>query len=168
VRAGKRARVRPSIGAMSSDVVARALPKVVLHEHLDGALRVGTLLALLHERGIEPPAGAGADEAALSRWFDANAHAGSLERYLEGFGLTVAAMASPAALERVAFEVAEDARADGAVLAEFRIAPLLFEPFGIAGEEAIEALLAGLAHTTCRRRKRCARRGSRCGTQGAA
>jgi adenosine deaminase len=47
-------------------------------------------------------------------------------------------------LERVAFEAAEDALADGAVLAEFRIAPLLFEPYGIAGEAAVEALLAGL------------------------
>lgn len=121
---------------------AAALPKVVLHEHLDGALRIGTVRALLAERGIAPPA---ADEAALARWFDDNAHAGSLERYLEGFALTVAAMASPEALARAAREAAEDALADGAVLAEFRIAPLLFEPFGIAGDAVVEALLAGLA-----------------------
>jgi len=121
---------------------AAALPKVVLHEHLDGALRIGTLLALLHERGVEPPA---ADAPALARWLDANAHAGSLERFLEGFALTVAAMASRQALARVAREVAEDALADGAVLAELRIAPLLFEPFGLGGDEVVEALLAGLA-----------------------
>jgi len=121
---------------------ARALPKVLLHEHLDGGLRVGTLLDLLRRRGLTPPA---ADEASLAAWFDANAHAGSLEKYLEGFALTVAAMASPAAMRRVAFEAAEDARNDGAVLAEFRIAPLLFEPHGVSGEAAVEALLAGLA-----------------------
>lgn len=122
--------------------VAAALPKVVLHEHLDGALRIGTLLELLAERGLAPPA---RGAAAMAAWLDANARAGSLERYLEGFALTVAAMATPAALARVAREAAEDALAEGALLAEFRIAPLLFEPFGIAPEAAVEALLAGLA-----------------------
>ena len=53
-------------------------------------------------------------------------------------------MASPEALEQVAFEAAEDAHADGALLAEFRIAPLLFEAHGVPGEAVIEALLAGL------------------------
>lgn len=120
---------------------AAGLPKVVLHEHLDGALRIGTLLELLHERGIEPPA---RDQRGMAAWLDANAHAGSLERFLEGFALTVAAMATPAALSRVAREVAEDALADGAVLAEFRIAPLLFEPFGVSADAAVEALLDGL------------------------
>jgi adenosine deaminase len=123
---------------------ARALPKVLLHEHLDGGLRVATLLELLRQRGIAPPA---PDEIQLAAWFDANAHAGSLVEYLEGFALTVQAMASPAAMERVAFEAAEDARIDGAVLAEFRIAPLLFEDHGVGGEAAVEALLAGLARS---------------------
>ena len=124
---------------------ARALPKVLLHEHLDGGLRVGTLLELLHQRGITPPA---PDAAALGAWFNTNAHAGSLVKYLDGFALTVAAMASPAAMQRVAFEAAEDAMADGAVLAEFRIAPLLFEPYGISGEAAVEALLTGLSRSS--------------------
>ncbi len=120
---------------------ARALPKVLLHEHLDGGLRVATLLDLLQRRGIASPA---ADVPALAAWFDANAHAGSLVKYLEGFGLTVAAMATPEAMERVAFEAAEDALQDNAVLAEFRIAPLLFEAHGVVGDGAVAAMLAGL------------------------
>ena len=122
----------------------QAMPKVLLHEHLDGGLREATLLELLQARGIEPPA---IDAAGLATWFDARAHAGSLEEYLRGFALTVAAMANPDALERVAFEAAEDARADGCVLAEFRIAPLLFEPLGVAPDAAVEALVAGLARS---------------------
>ena len=120
---------------------ARALPKVLLHEHLDGSLRVATLLDLLRQRGLQPPA---PDVNGLNAWFDDNAQAGSLEKYLEGFALTVAAMASPAALRRVALEAAEDAAQDGAVLAEFRIAPLLFEAHGVSGEAAIESMLQGL------------------------
>jgi adenosine deaminase len=135
----------PDTADAQPEVVARTLPKVLLHEHLDGGLRVGTLLELLHRRGMHPIAD---DEASLAAWFDANAHAGSLEKYLEGFALTVEAMSDPVAMERVAFEAAEDARADGAVLAEFRIAPLLFEAHGVAGEAAVEALLAGLARSS--------------------
>ena len=78
---------------------ARQLPKVLLHEHLDGGLRLATLLELLHKRGLPSPAD---DVAALGAWFQARAHAGSLVEYLRGFGLTVAAMASPEAMRRVA------------------------------------------------------------------
>jgi adenosine deaminase len=124
------------------DSPARRVPKVLLHDHLDGGLRLSTLLDLLHMRGLNPPQ---PDVATLGAWFLANANAGSLEKYLEGFVLTVAAMASPQALRRVAREAAEDAHAQGVVLAEFRIAPLLFEPFGISGEAAVEALLQGLS-----------------------
>ena len=56
-----------------NSTTARALPKVLLHEHLDGGLRLATLIELLHERGIEPPA---AGPAALAAWFQRNAHGG--------------------------------------------------------------------------------------------
>lgn len=128
--------------AAADAAVARACPKVLLHEHLDGGLRVATLLELLHARGLPAPAD---DVPALARWFDERAHAGSLVEYLRGFALTVSAMAAPDALERVAFEAAEDAVREGCVLAEFRIAPLLFEPLGVAPDAAVEALVAGLA-----------------------
>ena len=122
----------------------QTLPKVLLHEHLDGGLRPQTLLDLCRARGLAVPAG---NATALAAWVQANADSGSLERYLTCFALTVEAMASEAACERVAFEAAEDARADGCVLAEFRIAPLLLEPFGLAGEAAVEALLRGLSRS---------------------
>ena len=123
----------------------RAMPKVLLHEHLDGGLRAATLLELARARHLALPCD---DAAGLTQWFDAHAHAGSLPAYLEGFGLTIAAMASTAALERVAFEAAEDALADGCVLAELRCAPHLWESFGIPAEAAAEALLAGLARSS--------------------
>ena len=118
-----------------------ALPKVLLHEHLDGGLRPQTLLELCRAQGLSVPAD---DAPALAAWMHANANSGSLTRYLDGFALTVAAMASVQACERVAFEAAEDARLDGCVLAEFRMAPLLLEPHGLSGEAVVEALLSGL------------------------
>lgn len=126
---------------------AHSTPMVLLHEHLDGGLRPQTLLELCRARGIRPPV---EDADALAAWVQANANSGSLGRYLAGFQLTVGAMASLPACERVAFEAAEDALADGCVLAEFRIAPLLLEPFGLASEAVVEALLAGLARSRLR------------------
>ncbi len=117
------------------------LPKVLLHEHLDGGLRPQTLLELCVAHGLSVPAN---DAAGLASWMQANANSGSLVRYLQGFGLTVAAMASIEACERVAFEAAEDARLDGCVLAEFRMAPLLLEAHGLSGEAVVDALLRGL------------------------
>lgn len=125
----------------------RPLPKVLLHEHLDGGLRPQTLLELCAERGVAVPA---KDAASLARWMHENADSGSLERYLQGFAITVAAMASEAACERVAYEAAEDARADGCVLAEFRLAPLLWEPHGLSGAAVVEATLAGLKRSSLR------------------
>src|SRR5258706_11283953 len=117
-------------------------PKVLLHEHLDGGLRPETLFDLCRAHAIEIPA---RDPASLAQWMHANADSGSLVRYLRGFAITCAAMATPEACERIAFEAAEDGREDGCVLAEFRMAPLLLEEYGMSGEAVMEALPPGLA-----------------------
>ena len=122
--------------------LAHGLPKILLHEHLDGGLRPATLLELLRKKKLPCPADT---PEALAAWFDANAHAGSLEKYLEGFALTVAAMADLDALWRVALEAAEDSRLENALLGEFRIAPLLFEPYGLNIDHVVDAMLIGLS-----------------------
>ncbi len=127
--------------APGGDAFWRAIPKVLLHEHLDGGLRPQTLLDLCQQKNILLPA---STPQAVARWLQGNAQSGSLVRYVAAFAPTVAAMGDAAACERVAFEAAEDAQQDGCVLAEFRMAPLLLEPHGLAGEAAVEALLAGL------------------------
>jgi adenosine deaminase len=116
------------------------LPKVLLHEHLDGGLRAQTLLELCAASGLQAPSST-AD--GLARWLHTQAQ-GSLEQYVNTFSLTVAAMASPQACKRVAFEAAEDARLEGCVAAEFRMAPTLLEAHGLPAEAALEAMLAGL------------------------
>ena len=83
----------------------QSLPKVLLHEHLDGDLRVQTLFELMQQQRVPSPA---ADVPALDRWFQARAHAGSLVEFLRGFALTVAAMGSPAAMRRVADAYPDD------------------------------------------------------------
>lgn len=117
------------------------IPKIVLHEHLDGNLRPQTLLELCLARGVALPADT---PDALQYWIHTQANSGSLERYVASFALTVAAMSSLEACERVAFEAVLDCAADGALLIELRMAPLLLEPWGLTGDEAVQAMIAGL------------------------
>ena len=80
----------------------RTLPKVLLHEHLDGVLRPQSVIDLARSANYsELPT---SDPAALAEWFHQGANKGSLAKYLEGFAHTIAVMQTEEALERVAYE----------------------------------------------------------------
>jgi adenosine deaminase len=117
------------------------LPKAQLHDHLDGGLRVETVLELADGFGHDLPAGS---VDGLRRWFH-QGRSGSLSRYLEAFEHTVGVMRSAEACSRVAYEAGVDLAADGVVYAEVRFAPSLHMPFGMSREEVIEAVLGGFA-----------------------
>ncbi|CAN5154845.1 adenosine deaminase [soil metagenome] len=119
----------------------RAAPKVLLHDHLDGGLRPRTVIELAAEQGYDGLPTADPDE--LGVWFTRGADRKSLELYLEGFAHTVAVMQTPEALERVAYEAAEDLAADGVVYAEIRFAPELHVEQGMALDAIVEAVVAG-------------------------
>jgi adenosine deaminase len=118
-----------------------ALPKVVLHDHLDGGLRPQTVLDLADEVGHELPA---ADADALGTWFRASADSGSLVRYLETFDHTIAVMQTPEALARVAREAVLDLAAEGVVYAEQRWAPEQHLRRGLTLPDTVEAVQAGI------------------------
>ncbi|SHG49930.1 adenosine deaminase [Streptoalloteichus hindustanus] len=119
----------------------RSAPKVLLHDHLDGGLRPGTVVDLAREVGYTglPTT----DAAELGAWFAAAADSGSLVRYLETFAHTVGVMQTREALVRVAAEAAEDLAADGVVYAEVRYAPELFVERGMGLDEIVEAVQEG-------------------------
>ncbi len=120
----------------------RELPKVLLHDHLDGGLRPQTVIELAKETGYTklPTADAGA----LAEWFHRGAKRGSLPLYLEGFARTSAVMQTEDALERVAYEMMEDMRHDGVVYVETRFAPVFHTKQGLHWEEVVSAVLRGL------------------------
>ena len=124
------------------EATLRRLPKVVLHDHLDGGLRPQTVLDLAEASGYRglPTS----DPAGLRRWFY-QGESRSLPAYLEAFRQTVAVMQDREALERVACEAVLDLAADGAVYAEIRFAPMLHCERGLAPAQVIDAVLAGLA-----------------------
>jgi adenosine deaminase len=119
----------------------RRVPKVLLHDHLDGGLRPQTVLDLADAAGYTglPTT----DVGKLGTWFRGGAHSGSLVRYLETFSHTVAVMQTPDALARVARECAEDLAADGIVYAEVRFAPELHVERGLSLDAVVEAVIDG-------------------------
>lgn len=121
---------------------ARRAPKVELHDHLDGGLRVATVMELAAQAGHALPAD---DEASLRAWFFQGGRGADLPRYLEAFDQTVAVLQRPEALRRVAREFAEDLSADGIVHGEVRYAPELSTTGGLGYDEVIDAILAGFA-----------------------
>lgn len=120
----------------------RTLPKVALHDHLDGGVRPQTLLELGQRYGVALP---GTTAAALAQEVAARANSGSLVRYLEAFDWTIAVMQTPEALTRIAREAVEDLAADGVVLAEIRFAPLLHVRAGLSAQAVVDAVALGIA-----------------------
>jgi len=118
------------------------LPKVLLHDHLDGGLRVETVLDLADAIGYDSlPSTA---PRALADWFD-QTRSGSLSAYLESFAHTIGVMQTADALYRVAYEAVLDASADGVVYGEFRFAPLNHTQLGLAPDQVVDAVRAGLS-----------------------
>lgn len=124
-----------------TDLPVAVLPKVLLHDHLDGGLRPATVLELAQEQGYDALP---ADEVgALESWFSEAADSGSLVRYLETFAHTVGVMQTSDALTRVARECALDLAADGVVYAEVRYAPEQHLVGGLTLDQVVEAVNAG-------------------------
>ncbi|MEU6623086.1 adenosine deaminase [Streptomyces litmocidini] len=124
----------------TADQIRRA-PKVLLHDHLDGGLRPGTIIELAREQGYEQLPETEPDK--LGIWFREAADSGSLERYLETFAHTCAVMQTRDALFRVAAECAVDLAEDGVVYAEVRYAPEQHLEGGLTLEEVVEAVNEG-------------------------
>ncbi len=120
----------------------RSLPKVLLHEHLDGVLRPSTVIELARQTGyLRLPT---SDPDQLAAWFQRGANRGNLSEYLQGFVHTTAVMQTEDALERVAYEQAEDLSRDGVVYFETRFAPIFHTRQGLTHQQVVAAVLKGL------------------------
>ncbi|MFD5215955.1 adenosine deaminase [Microbacterium sp. NPDC058345] len=122
-------------------VSLRSLPKVSLHDHLDGAVRPATILELADEAGIDAPAG---DAKALRRWFAERGDSGSLVEYLKTFDLTTAVMQTEQALTRITREFVADLAEDGVVYGEVRWAPEQHVAGGLTPAQAVRAVQRGI------------------------
>lgn len=123
-----------------SDALIAALPKADLHVHLDGSLRLSTLIELAKERGVKLPS---FTVEGMTELVFKPAYANLVE-YLAGFAWTGAVMQDFEAIERVAYEFAVDNWAEGVRYVEVRFAPQLHQHQGLDGRAVLRAVQRGM------------------------
>jgi adenosine deaminase len=123
---------------LTREIMGR-LPKAELHVHLDGSLRPATMIDLARSAGASLPAG---DPEALGRFMRVD-DAANLEDYLRRFDITIPLLQTPEAIERVAYEMVEDASRDNVRYLEVRYCPELSRTRGLSLDQVIEAELRG-------------------------
>src|SRR3984957_767064 len=126
--------------ALSLDLIEK-LPKTDLHVHLDGSLRLSTILDLAEKQRVELRA---KDEDGLRKAMHLGENCGSLVEYLKAFDVTLRVMQNEDALTRIAYELAEDAARENVRYMEVRYAPMLHTRRGLKLTSVVEAVLAGL------------------------
>ncbi len=117
------------------------LPKTDLHVHLDGSLRLETILEIAASEGIDLPADNPAD---LRRAMHCGENTGSLVEYLKAFDITLRVMQTEDALYRTAYELGEDAAKENVRYMEVRYSPMLHTRRGLRLTAVVESVLAGL------------------------
>ncbi len=122
-----------------------ALPKTDLHCHLDGSLRLDTVIELIKEQGVAYPVDK--EQLASQLIMDDMIYSSekSLVRYLQAFDITVSLMQDESSIERVAYELAEDAALENVRYLEIRFAPILHTNKGLSMEQITSAVCRGLA-----------------------
>lgn len=125
---------------ITRDIIHR-IPKVELHDHLDGGLRPKTIIELASKYGVTLPS---TDEKSLHDWFTEGGKQKNLALYLEPFSITSAVLQTEEALERVAYESVQDLFAEHVVYAEIRFAPTLHLEKGLNLEQVVTSVLKGL------------------------
>jgi adenosine deaminase len=120
-----------------------AWPKTDLHCHLDGSLRLDTLLALAKEHGLlhELPA---TDPQELYRVLESIDDSASLADYLVWFKYTIMVMQTREALQRISFELMEDAARENVRYMEIRYAPIEHTRGGLTIDQVNEAVWSGM------------------------
>ncbi|MDP2343172.1 MAG: adenosine deaminase [Deltaproteobacteria bacterium] len=119
------------------------LPKTDLHCHLDGSLRLTTILELAQQQKVKLPAGAETKEG-LAKAIHLGERCKDLPEYLKAFDITCSVLQTEEALERTAYELASDAAAENVWHLEVRYAPILHTRRGLSLTRINDAVLHGL------------------------
>ena len=117
------------------------LPKTDLHVHLDGSLRIATILELAEQQKVKLPADT---PEGLKPFVQVGDDCKSLVEYLKAFDVTLSVMQTYDSLVRTAFELAEDAARENVHYMEVRYSPILHQQKGLTLHAIVQAVLEGL------------------------
>lgn len=117
------------------------LPKIDLHCHLDGSLRPQTVIDLAAEQNIELPS---TDADVIKEMMIAPETCPNLQEYLDRFELPIKVMQTAEGIERISFELFEDAAKENVKYLEVRFAPHLHIQQGLSHEQIIESAVKGM------------------------
>ncbi|MBZ4421136.1 adenosine deaminase [Myxococcus sp. RHSTA-1-4] len=132
--------VPPPTLAVTEELL-HALPKTDLHCHLDGSMRLKTILELAEQQKVRLPADT---EDGLARAIHMGEVCKSLEEYLVAFDVTLSVLQTADALYRSAYELAVDAAAENVRWLEVRYSPALHLQKGLKMTTVIDSVLEGL------------------------
>ncbi len=118
----------------------QSLPKAELHCHLDGSLRVETILELAKQNGVELPHNNHND---LTSYLQVGDECESLEDYLKAFAITNKVLQTESALERCTYELIEDVSKENVWHIEIRFSPVLHTEKELSLKQVIEAVIKG-------------------------
>ncbi|MFP4547592.1 MAG: adenosine deaminase [Fidelibacterota bacterium] len=117
------------------------LPKAELHCHLDGSMRVQTIIDLAKEQNVKLPS---MDAKKLKSHVSVIDNSITLPKYIKMFDITLSVLQKPEALERAAYELVEDVHKDGVIYIEVRYSPVLHTQKGMTEMQSVDAVLCGL------------------------
>lgn len=132
---------RKNLSPKVTKELLRALPKTDVHCHLDGSLRLSTILELAAKDEVDLGVD---DEDGLRKAIHMGERCKNLVEYLKAFDITCSVLQTEEALERAAFELAEDAARENVRHLEVRYAPILHTRRGLTLARIVEAVLRGL------------------------
>ena len=125
-----------------TEEIIRSVPKILLHDHLDGGLRPQTIIDLADDLNYKKLPTRDKDE--LAEWFHVGANKGNLVEFLKGFEHTTAVLQTKEGLERAAYEMLEDMKNDGVVYVETRFAPVYHVNKNMYLDDTVTSVLKGL------------------------
>ena len=124
----------------TSEIINK-LPKAELHCHLDGSLRIKTIIELAEIQGVDLPS---KNEIDLLKILSVGPSPKSLEDYIKKFDITLSVLQTPESLERAAFELAMDCHEDGIRYLEVRYSPILHTKNEMQLSETVDSVKKGL------------------------
>ena len=124
-----------------TEELIRGLPKTELHCHLDGSLRLESIIDMAQKDKVELPS---TDPKTLRKMVTVTNSNITLPEYIKKFDITLSVMQTPESLTRAAFELAEDAHKENVRYIEVRYSPILHSKRGMTPMETVDAVLKGL------------------------